>query len=108
LISLTEVVLLDTMSGMKDQKAQFEDEVRRKIEKQEAQLERRAREDREVRRSLFKTVADWLEHLGLAVAASVVFQKIVSGAPLRDPVVIIGSISALVVYATAVVMLLRK
>ena len=78
------------------------------MEEQKAQLERRVREDREFRRSLFKTVADWLEHLGLAVAASVVFQKIVSGASLHDPVVIIGSISALVVYATAVIVLLRK
>jgi hypothetical protein len=71
---------------------------------QKAQHER---EDREVRREKYKMVADWLEHLALAVTASVVFQKVVAGASLGDPLILIGSISALVVYVTAVIMLLQ-
>jgi hypothetical protein len=55
----------------------------------------------------YKIVAEWLEHLGLAVTASVVFQKVVSGASLGDPLVAVGSICALVVYAAAVIMLLQ-
>jgi hypothetical protein len=51
--------------------------------------------------------AEWLEHLALAVTASVVFQKVVSGASLGDPLVIVGSMCALVVYAAAVNLLLR-
>jgi hypothetical protein len=74
------------------------------MDEQKAQLER---EDREVRRERYKIVAEWLEHLALAVTASVVFQKVVSGASLGDPLVIIGSISALIVYVTAVILLLQ-
>jgi hypothetical protein len=39
----------------------------------------------------YKIAAEWLEHLGIALIASLVFQKIVAGASLRDPVVILGS-----------------
>jgi hypothetical protein len=55
----------------------------------------------------YKLAAEWLEHLALAVTASVVFQKVVAGASLRDPVVLVGSMCALVVYAAAVNLLLR-
>jgi hypothetical protein len=56
----------------------------------------------------YKTVSEWLERLGLVVVASLVMQKIVIGASLSDLVVIIGSIGALVIYAAAVVLLLRS
>ena len=52
--------------------------------------------------------AEWFERLGLVVITSLVIQKIVAGASLGDPVVIIGSMCALVIYATAVVLLLRS
>ena len=55
----------------------------------------------------YKMAAEWLEHLGLALIASLVFQKIVTGASLRDPVVILGSIYALIIYAAAVILLLQ-
>jgi hypothetical protein len=74
------------------------------MEDQKAEHER---EGKEVIKEQYKMGADWLEHLGLAVAASVVFQKIVSGASLGDPVVVVGSISALVLYVAAVILLLR-
>ena len=74
------------------------------MEEKKAQHER---ERRDVIKEQYKIGAEWLEHLGLAVAASVVFQKVVAGASLCDPVVIVGSICALVVYATAVNLLLR-
>jgi hypothetical protein len=51
--------------------------------------------------------AEWLEHLGIALIASLVFQKIVAGASLRDPVVILGSIYAFIIYAAAVILLLQ-
>jgi hypothetical protein len=56
----------------------------------------------------YKTASEWLERLGLVVIASVVIQKIVSGASLSDPVVIIGSMCALVIYAGAIILLLRS
>ena len=56
----------------------------------------------------YKTAAEWLERLGLVVIASLVIQKIVSGASLTDPVVIIGSIYTLIIYAGAVILLLRS
>ena len=55
----------------------------------------------------YKIAAEWLEHLGIALIASLVFQKIVAGASLRDPVVILGSIYALIIYAAAVILLLQ-
>jgi hypothetical protein len=74
------------------------------MDQQKAQHER---EGREVIKEQYKMAAEWLEHLALAVTASVVFQKVVSGASLGDPLVIIGSISALIVYVTAVILLLQ-
>jgi hypothetical protein len=74
------------------------------MDQQKAQHER---ERREVIKEQYKMAAEWLEHLALAVTASVVFQKVVSGASLGDPLVIIGSMCALVVYAAAVNLLLR-
>jgi len=65
------------------------------------------RKGREVIKEQYKMAADWLEHLALAVTASVVFQKVVAGASLRDPVVLVGSMCALVVYAAAVNLLVR-
>ena len=55
----------------------------------------------------YKTVSEWLERLGLVVFASLVIQKIVSGASFGDPVVIIGSMYAIVIYAAAILLLLR-
>jgi hypothetical protein len=74
------------------------------MDKQKAQHDR---EGREVIKEQYKMAAEWLEHLALAVTASVVFQKVVSGASLGDPLVIVGSMCALVVYAAAVNLLLR-
>lgn len=54
----------------------------------------------------YKMAAEWLEHLGLAVLASVVFQKIVSGASLSDPVIVVGSLSTLIVYIGAAILML--
>ena len=61
------------------------------MEEKKAQHERK---EREVIKEQYKMAADWLEHLALAVTASVVFQKVVSGASLGDPLVIVGSICA--------------
>ena len=61
------------------------------MEDQQAQHEH---ERREVITEQDKMAADWLEHLALAVTASVVFQKVVAGASLRDPVVLVGSMCA--------------
>jgi hypothetical protein len=110
---------------MEDQKAQSDNQTwrNRRAEKEQRRAEERERyealEDKinnhiancsSVKREAneqYKLVAEWLEHLGLAVTASVVFQKVVTGASLDDPLVVAGSISALVVYAAAVFMLLQ-
>jgi len=55
----------------------------------------------------YRMAAEWFERLGLVVITSLVIQKIVAGASLGDPVVIIGSMCALIIYATAVILLLR-
>jgi hypothetical protein len=55
----------------------------------------------------YKMAAEWLEHLGIALIASLVFQKIVAGTSLHDPVVILGSIYALIIYGAAVILLLQ-
>jgi hypothetical protein len=75
------------------------------MEEQRAEQEKQRRWV--IKSEQYKIAAEWLEHLALAVTASVVFQKVVSGAPLRDPLVLVGSMCALVVYATAVNLLLR-
>jgi len=56
----------------------------------------------------YKEVSRWLERAALVVAASLVIQKIVSGASIGDPVVIAGSLSTFVIYAIAYMMLLRS
>jgi len=56
----------------------------------------------------YKAVSQWLERVALLVAASLVVQKIVAGAKISDPIVIAGSVSALVIYAIAYIMLLRS
>jgi len=56
----------------------------------------------------YKTASEWLERLGLVVVASLVIQKNLSGASFSDPLVIIGSIYAIVIYAGAVILLLRS
>jgi len=56
----------------------------------------------------YKEVSQWLERAALVVAASLIIQKIVSGAPIGDPVVIAGSLSTFVIYAIAYIMLLRS
>jgi len=56
----------------------------------------------------YKEMSQWLERVGLVVTASLVIQKIVSGASISDPVVIAGVFSALVIYAAAYIMLLRS
>ena len=56
----------------------------------------------------YKAVSQWLERAALLVAASLVVQKIVAGAKISDPIVIAGSVSALVIYAIAYIMLLRS
>jgi hypothetical protein len=61
------------------------------MEEKKAQHERKGGE---VIKEQYKMAADWLEHLALAVTASVVFQKVVSGASLGDPLVIVGSMCA--------------
>jgi len=56
----------------------------------------------------YKVVSEWLERVALVFAASLVVQKIVAGAKISDPIVIAGSVSALVIYAIAYIMLLRS
>ena len=56
----------------------------------------------------YKEVSQWLERVALVFAASLVVQKIVSGAAITHPVVIAGAVSALVIYAGAYIMLLRS
>jgi hypothetical protein len=56
----------------------------------------------------YKTVSQWLERLGLVVAASLVIQKIVAGASFGDPVLIFGVVLTVVIYATAFDLLLRS
>jgi hypothetical protein len=46
--------------------------------------------------------AEWFERLGLVVITSLVIQKIVAGASLGDPVVIIGSMCALVTNGVSI------
>jgi len=56
----------------------------------------------------YKEMSQWLERVGLVVTASLVIQKIVSGASLGDPVVIIGSMYSIIIYAAAIILLLRS
>ena len=65
------------------------------MEEKKAEHEKRRRWV--IKEQHYKMAAEWLEHLGIALIASLVFQKVVAGASLRDPVVIIGSIYALII-----------
>jgi hypothetical protein len=56
----------------------------------------------------YKTVSQWLERLGLIVAASLVIQKIVAGASFGDPVVIFGVSLTIIIYVAAFDLLLRS
>jgi hypothetical protein len=56
----------------------------------------------------YKVVSEWLERLGLIAVASLVVQKIVSGAGLSDPVVIVGVVVSFVLYAFAYHLLLQS
>jgi hypothetical protein len=56
----------------------------------------------------YKVVSEWLERLGLIAVASLVVQKIVSGAGLSDPVVILGVVVSFVLYAFAYHLLLQS
>jgi hypothetical protein len=53
-------------------------------------------------------VSEWLERLGLIVVASLVVQKVVSGAGLSDPVVIWGVVVSFTLYAFAYHLLLQS
>jgi hypothetical protein len=48
-------------------------------------------------------VSEWLERLGLIAVASLVVQKIVSGAGVSDPVVILGVIGSFSLYALPII-----
>jgi len=56
----------------------------------------------------YKTVSQWLERLGLVVAASLVIQKIVAGSSRGDPVLIFGISLTIVIYTAAFDLLLRS
>jgi hypothetical protein len=56
----------------------------------------------------YKVVSEWLERLGLIAVASLVVQKVVSGAGLSDPVVILGVVVSFALYAFAYHLLLRS
>jgi hypothetical protein len=56
----------------------------------------------------YKTVSQWLERLGLVVAASLVIQKIVAGASFGDPVIIFGVSLTIIIYVAAFDLLLRS
>ena len=56
----------------------------------------------------YKTVSQWLERLGLVVAASLVIQKIVAGASFGDPVLIFGVVLTIIIYVVAFDLLLRS
>jgi hypothetical protein len=56
----------------------------------------------------YQVVSQWLERLGLIVVGSLVVQKIVSGAGLRDPVVILGVGVSFALYTFAYHLLLKS
>jgi len=68
----------------------------------------RERRRLELTQQHYRTVSAWLERLGLLTAASLVVQKMVAGASLGDPVVIIGVIVSFMIYASALLLLLRS
>ena len=56
----------------------------------------------------YQVVSQWLERLGLIVVGSLVVQKIVSGAGLSDPVVILGVAVSFALYTFAYTLLLKS
>lgn len=56
----------------------------------------------------YKTVAKWLKEVALLFLASLVVQKIVTGARLTDPVVVVGVVSSFFLYALAVHLLFKS
>jgi hypothetical protein len=56
----------------------------------------------------YQVVSQWLERLGLIVVGSLVVQKIVSGAGLSDPVVILGVMVSFALYTFAYHLLLKS
>ena len=76
------------------------------MEEKKAEQEKQGRWIMEERH--YKTVSQWLERLGLIVAASLVIQKIVAGASFGDPVVIFGVSLTIIIYVAAFDLLLRS
>ena len=56
----------------------------------------------------YRIVATWFERVGLAIAVSLVIQKIFSGASFTDPTVITGAAVSLVSYALALHLLIKS
>lgn len=56
----------------------------------------------------YETGAQWLRELGLLTVASLVVQKVVSGASITDPIVITGAVVAGVLYVLATRLLLKS
>jgi hypothetical protein len=76
------------------------------MEEQKAEHEKQRRWVMQERH--YKIVSQWLERLGLIVAASLVVQKIVAGASFSDPVVICGVSLTIIIYVAAFDLLLRS
>ena len=71
-------------------------------------MARDGRKQWELEERHYKTVSQWFKRLGLVVVASLVVQKIASGASLADPVVIVGVIASFIIYGFAYLLLLRS
>jgi hypothetical protein len=65
-------------------------------------------QQRDMKERHYKVMADWLERLGLIAVASLVVQRVVSGASLSDPVVILGVVLSIMFYAFAYHILLKS
>ncbi len=56
----------------------------------------------------YETVAKWLKEVALLFLASLVVQKIVTGAALTDPVVVVGAAVSFFLYVIALHLLLKS
>ena len=56
----------------------------------------------------YGTAARWVKEVALLSLAALVVQKILSGASLTDPLVVVGIGTAVILYATAVHLLLKS
>ena len=56
----------------------------------------------------YKTVSQWFERLGLVVVGSLVIQKVLGGAALSDPVVILGVVVTFMAYGFGYGLLLKS